>query len=195
VEFYIDGQYLGSDSNTPWSLSTTIPSSVSRGVHTLKAVAYDDIDNSGSDTVTIQLSAEAGSENLELIDPKNGQTIERKSETYTVVVSLKAPETYRSVSVYAEDLSTGSTSLAGQTLDPESPFLTFEWALPASGTWALSARAISDDGSTELSTAGVLVEIVPADSSSEEPASESTEGEETSEEENIFIPETDLNLF
>ena len=194
AEFYIDGQYLGSDSNSPWSLATTIPSSISRGVHTLKVVAYDDIDNSGSDTVTIQLNADAGSESLELIDPKNGQTIERQSETYTVVVSLKDPEGYRSVSLYAEDLSTGSTTLASQTLDPSSPFLTFDWSLPASGTWALSAKAISDDGSTELSTAGVLVEIVPASEPPPTETTEPTEGEPATEE-TIFIPDTDLNLF
>src|SRR3989339_434971 len=181
AEFYIDGQYLGSDSNSPWSLATTIPSSISRGVHTLKVVAYDDIDNSGSDTVTIQLNADAGSESLELIDPKNGQTIERQSETYTVVVSLKDPEGYRSVSLYAEDLSTGSTTLASQTLDPSSPFLTFDWSLPASGTWALSAKAISDDGSTELSTAGVLVEIVPASEPPPTETTEPTEGEPATE--------------
>ncbi|MCR4313876.1 MAG: transglycosylase domain-containing protein [Candidatus Uhrbacteria bacterium] len=194
VEFYIDGQYLGSDTNSPWSLSTTIPSSVSRGVHTLKAVAYDDIDNTGSDTVTIELNADAGNENLELIDPKNGQTIERLSETYTVVVSLENPDDYRSVSVYAEDLSTGSTSLAEQTLSPSSPFLTFEWALPTSGTWALTARAISDDGSKELSTAGVLVEIVEASPSTSEPATDGPTDTPTTEEE-IFIPDTNLNLF
>jgi len=163
-------------------------------VHTLKVVAYDDIDNSGSDTVTIQLNADAGSESLELIDPKNGQTIERQSETYTVVVSLKDPEGYRSVSLYAEDLSTGSTTLASQTLDPSSPFLTFDWSLPASGTWALSAKAISDDGSTELSTAGVLVEIVPASEPPPTETTEPTEGEPATEE-TIFIPDTDLNLF
>ncbi|MBI4435478.1 transglycosylase domain-containing protein, partial [Candidatus Uhrbacteria bacterium] len=194
TEFYIDGQYLGSDARSPFSLSTTIPSSISRGVHTLKVVAYDDIDNSGSDTVTIQLNADAGSESLELIDPKNGQTIERKSETYTVVVSLKSPEEYRSVSLYAEDLSTGSTTLAGQTLNPSSPFLTFDWSLPASGTWALSARAISDDGSTELSTAGVLVEIVATSETAPTESPESAQGEPATDE-NIFIPETDLNLF
>jgi penicillin-binding protein 1C len=194
VEFYIDGQYLGSDTSLPWSFSTTIPSSISRGVHTLKAVAYDDIDNSGSDTTTINLTSEAGSASLELIDPKNGQTIERNNNTYTVVVSLMHPEDYRSVSVYVEDLSSGSTSFAGQSLNPSSPFLTFEWSLPSSGTWALSARAISDDGGTTLSTAGVLVEIVEGSSSpvTEEPGKEPDE--ETAEE-NIFIPETDLNLF
>jgi penicillin-binding protein 1C len=193
VEFYIDGQYLGSDTSSPWSLSTTIPSSISRGVHTLKTIAYDDIDNTGSDTVTIELNADAGSDSLEIIDPKNGQTIERVSERYTVVVSLEDPEDYQSISVYAEDLSDGSTTLAGQTLNPSSPFLTFDWTLPASGTWALSARAISDDGATELSTAGVLVEVVEASTSNE--SIEEPADEESGEEENIFVPETDLNLF
>lgn len=192
VEFYIDGQYLGSDTSSPWNLSTNIPSSISRGVHTLKVVAYDDIDNSGSDTVTIQLNADAGSEMLELIDPKNGQTIERTKDTYAIIVSLNDPEEYRSVSVYAEDLSSGSKSLVSQVLDPGSPFLTFEWTLPASGTWSLSARAVSDDGDTELSTAGMVVEIVELSSTSE-PTEESTTEEVA--EENIFVPDTDLNLF
>lgn len=194
VEFYIDGRYLGSDTNSPWNLSTTIPSSISRGVHTLKAVAYDDIDNAGSDTVTIELNADADSESLELIDPKNGQTIERTSETYTIVVSLKNPDNYRSASVYTEDLSNGSISLARQTLNPSSPFLTFEWTLPASGTWALWTRAISNDGGTELSTAGVLVEIVATEDEEVAPGFSQGESEETPEED-IFIPETDLNLF
>ncbi|MCR4314227.1 MAG: penicillin-binding transpeptidase domain-containing protein, partial [Candidatus Uhrbacteria bacterium] len=194
VEFYIDGQYLGSDTSSPWSLSTTIPSSISRGVHTLKTVAYDDIDNTGSDTVTIKLNTDAGSESLELIDPKNGQTIERKSESYTIVVSLKDPENYRSISVYSEDLSNGSTSLVGQMPDPSSPFLSFEWTLPASGTWALWARAVSKDDSTELSTAGVLVEIVEASSTTSDPAEEEPTEEETTEGD-IFVPDTDLNLF
>jgi len=194
TEFYIDGQYLGSDSSSPFSLSTTIPSSISRGVHTLKVIAYDDIDNAGSDTVTIQLNADAGSASLELIDPKNGQTIEPSSETYTIVISLTNPEDYRSASVSAEDLSTGAVTVVGQILDPTSPFLTFDWTLPESGTWALSARAVSDDGSTELSTAGVLVEIVASKNATpeEEPP---TEDDGAVIDEDIFIPESDLNLF
>ncbi|NQV90643.1 transglycosylase domain-containing protein [Candidatus Uhrbacteria bacterium] len=196
TEFYIDGQYLGSDASSPFSLSTSIPSSIGRGVHTLKVIAYDDIDNTGSDTVSFQLNADAGSESLELIDPKNGQTIERTNETYTIVVSLKNPEDYSSVTVYAEDLSTGSVTVAGQVLDPTSPFLTFDWALPASGTWALSARSVSDDGATELSTTGVLVEIVPSGTTEEAPPEDTSTPEDTPIiDENIFTPESDLNLF
>lgn len=192
VEFYLDGQYLGSDASSPFGSSITIPSSIGRGVHTLKAVAYDDIDNAGSDTVTIQVNTDAESSKLELIDPKNGQTIERSSDLYTVVVSLQDPENYRSVSIYAEDRASGATALIAQTLNPSSPFLTFDWSLPISGAWALSARALSDDGSTELSTAGVLVEIVAG---REEEKVEEVQEVQEGEEESIFIPETDLDLF
>jgi penicillin-binding protein 1C len=192
-EFYVDGVYLGSDGSSPFTITKTLPNSMGRGVHTLKVIAYDDIDNTGSDTVTVSVESEGSDTTFELIDPKNGQTIETTSATYTVVVSIDDPEAYRSVSVYAESLGSGSQELVGQTLNPGSPFLTFEWTLPGSGTWALSARAISDDGSDELSTAGVLVEVVANESTTKETTEESTDTE--GEEENIFVPETDLNLF
>lgn len=205
AEFYIDGQYLGSDSSQPFSLSTTLPSSVGRGIHTIKAIAYDDIDNAGSDTVTIQVESEGSDTSFELIDPKNGQTIDRTSETYTIVVSIDDPESYLSVSVYAQSLGSGSEELIGQTLNPSSPFLTFDWTLPTSGTWALSARAISDDGSTELSTAGTLIEVVakeddvdpgfPSERTSDGLTGSQGDAEELENETEIFFPETDLNLF
>ncbi|MBI5794448.1 transglycosylase domain-containing protein [Candidatus Uhrbacteria bacterium] len=190
AEFYIDGQYLGSDSSSPFSLTTSLPSSVGRGVHTVKAIAYDDIDNAGSDTVTITVNSEGSDTSFELIDPKNGQTIEYSSATYTVVVSIDDPESYRSVGVYAQGLGSSSETLVGQTLNPSSPFLTFDWTLPTSGTWALSARAVSDDGS-ELSTAGTLVEIT----AQEETPTDETTGDNPDDTTEIFIPDSDLNLF
>ncbi|MBI4438255.1 penicillin-binding protein [Candidatus Uhrbacteria bacterium] len=184
AEFFVDGLFLGSDARAPFSLSATLPSAVGRGVHTLKAIAYDDIDNAGSDTVVITVESEGSDTSFELIDPKNGQTIERSSATYTIVVSIDDPDSYRSVSVYAQSLSTGQETLVGQTLNPSSPFLTFDWTLPESGTWALSARAASSDGSAELTTAGTLVEIVAQE--------ESSSGDGGA---GLFIPESDLNLF
>lgn len=162
TEFFINGQYLGSDDSSPFSLSSSIPSSISRGVHTLKVIAYDDIENVGTDTVSIQINSEGDQESLELIDPKNGQTIERTKNTYTIVVSLENPELYQSVSVYSETLGNGVQELIGQIQNPGSPFLTFEWILPESGNWALSARAVSKTGSDSLSTAGSMVKIIPS---------------------------------
>ena len=188
IEFYMDGVYLGSDTSSPFKLSTTIPSSIDRGVHTIKAVAYDDIDNAGSDTVSIEVTSEGTAGAFELIDPGNGQTIERTSDTYTVVVSLENPSNYTDLMVYAEALESGSRELVGSNSNPSAPFITMDWTLPESGTWALSAQA--KDGSETVVTAGILVEIIPAQASAET-TEESTEGEAAE----IYIPDSSLDIF
>ena len=188
VEYYIDGLYLGSDSSSPYTLNTSIPSSIDRGVHTLKVVAYDDVDNSGSDTVNIEVQTDGSASSFELIDPNNGQTIERNEDTYTVVLSLQNPTDYSRVRLYAEPLGGGTRETAGTVTNPSSPFVTIDWALPDSGTWALSAEATGKDGAEPALTAGVLVEVIPTDT-----AEESGEGDEESEE--IFVPEGTLDLF
>ncbi len=190
VEFYIDGLYLGSDSSSPYRLSATVPSSVSRGVHSLKAVAYDDVDNSSSDSITIELNTDGSDTTFEILDPKNGQTIERTSDIYTLVVSLQDPENFREVRVYAEPLGGGSRQLVDMQSYPSSPFLTIDWELPEEGTWALSAQATETDGGDTLVTAGILVEIEPADVPAEETTE--TEGEEGGE---VYTPDSSLDLF
>jgi membrane peptidoglycan carboxypeptidase len=199
VEFYIDGQYLGSDTRSPYKLVTDIPSSIGRGVHSIKAIAYDDVDNAGSDTVSINIEEDAGAALLEIIDPNNGQTIERTDETYTIVLSLEDPDKYQSITVYAEELSTGSRSTVGEVVNPDSPFLTLEWNLPTTGTWALSATAT--DGDSQLSTAGSLVTITDPNETTEETSEETEEapeeGAETEENatEEVFVADEELNLF
>ena len=196
TEFFIDGKYLGSDSSSPFTLSTPIPSSISRGVHTLKAIAYDDIENVGTDTISIQINTERGQETLELIDPKNGQTIERTKNIYTIVVSIENPELLQSVSVYSETLGNGFQELIGQILNPSSPFLTFDWVLPESGTWALSARAVSKTGLDSLSTAGSIVKIVPSPEQKTIQTQENTTSEETTETDSeILLPTEEIKLF
>lgn len=189
VEFYIDGLYLGSDSSAPYSLSTLIPSSISRGVHSLKAVAYDDIENSGSDSVTIELATDGSGTALELLDPKNGQIIERTSDTYTIVLSLKDPEDYSEVRVYTEPLGGGSRQVVSLIAYPTSPFLTMDWTLPEDGTWSLSAQATKRSGGDQLVTSGVLVSILPSNQPTD---SEDDVSEESDE---IYIPEGSLDLF
>jgi membrane peptidoglycan carboxypeptidase len=189
VEYYLDGLYLGSDTNAPYTLSTIIPSSIDRGVHTLKAVAYDDIDNTGADTVNIEVQTDGGGSAFDVIDPSNGQSIERSADTYTVVLSLQDPSNYSRVRLYAEPLGGGSSQTVGTVTNPSSPFLTIDWGLPDDGIWALSAEAILKDGGSSAVTAGILVEVIAVEASEEE----TVEGEEESEE--IFVPESSLELF
>lgn len=159
VEYYLDGDFLGADTGEPWRLSTTIPDTVSRGYHTLKAVAYDDVGNSGADSIGIRVNSDATASSFEIVDPKSGQTIERAGTTYTVVASLGSPGDYSSVSLYAQRIGSGSKSLIETKFDPESPYVTFTWTLPEDGDWAVSAEASPKSGENRIQTIGAIVHL------------------------------------
>lgn len=156
VEFFLDGYYLDSDYRAPYEVKTIIPNTVERGRHTLKAIAYDDIDNSNSDSVGIRINLDAEGSPFSIIDPVNGQTIEKIGENYTVALSLQNPTSYDTVSLYGEELG-GHKMLIGSVQNPASPFITIDWLLPPSGTWALSAEA--EGSEIKLGTPWTLVYI------------------------------------
>jgi len=158
VEFYLDGYYLGSDSRLPYEMNLTIPNTIERGYHTLKAVAYDDIDNTGSNSVGIKINSEAASADFSIIDPINGQSIERTQETYTLAFSLQNPTNYSSIFVYAEEVGGLGQTLIGSIPSPASPIITIPWTLPVSGTWVIAARAENVGGAIE--TPGTMVYVI-----------------------------------
>ncbi|MFH1253055.1 MAG: transglycosylase domain-containing protein [Candidatus Uhrbacteria bacterium] len=161
VEFYLDGYYLDSDSRAPFEITVTIPNTTERGYHTIKAVAYDDIDNTGSDSVGIKINTDAAAADFSIIDPVNGQTLGRSQEIYSIALSLQNPEDFDFVSVYTEKVGGQGKSLLQIISSPSSPFITLPWTLPEPGSWVLSAHA--EGSGIDLDTPGTTVIINPAD--------------------------------
>lgn len=159
VEYYLDEFFIGSSKMAPFDAILTIPNTISKGIHSLKAVAYDDIDNNASDVVSIQTNAETQENIISLIDPKNGQIIEKSAGIYTFVTSLKNPQSVSSVTIFAEQVGTQTKSIIGHFTNPTSPFITIDWNLPNSGKWVLSATAQSKSVSGVFTTGGNVVEI------------------------------------
>jgi membrane peptidoglycan carboxypeptidase len=193
VEFYLDGYFLGSDSRGPWRLSTAMPSTIDRGYHTLKAIAYDDVENSGSDTVGIRVNSDRAATAFQLIDPTARQTIERTVGEYTVVASIERPSDYASVSLYVQEIGKGGRAPVETKSNPSSPYVTFAWPLPEDGDWALTATAEPIGGGETLVTAGIVVSIIPA-SAAPEPEQTPAQGETVAEDaapEPVVLPPLD----
>lgn len=182
VEFYVDGLFIGSDESSPFGLSVTLPNSIERGFHSLKAVAYDDVENQGSTTVGFNVDESPSEAAIALVDPKNGQTIEKNGSTYPVVVSLKQPLRYSWLRVFADPIGAGARQLIGQQSSPSSVFPTFDWELPEPGSYALTAEGMTKDGEV-VKTAGVVVKITAASSQEQADGSE------------LFVPENQIELF
>jgi membrane peptidoglycan carboxypeptidase len=155
VEFYLDGYYLDNDTRAPYEVKTTIPNTTERGYHTIKAIAYDDVGNTGSDSVGITLESEKTGINFSIIDPVNGQTIEKTQDTYNIALSLEEPTNFNSIFIYAEEIGGSGRSLIASLSSPISPIISAAWTLPTSGTWVITAKA--EGASKNLESAGVLV--------------------------------------
>jgi len=159
IEYFLDDLFIGASSSSPFDTTLTIPSTTPKGIHSLKAVAYDNIDNSSSDTVSIQTTTEGQENILSLIDPKNGQVIDKTAGTYTVVASIKNPQSISTVTIFAEQIGTQAKSIIGQFSNPTSPFATVDWKIPDSGKWVLSANAKLKNAFDLVTTGGTVVEI------------------------------------
>jgi hypothetical protein len=174
----MDGYYLGSDTTKPFTLSLILPNNITRGYHTLKVVAYDDVDNSASISFGVQVLADPSSSQVEIVDPKNSQLIERTQDTYTVVTYLEDPSLYRSLSLYQKSLGQSGADRLTTIESPTSPYQTFSWTLPEDGIWILYVVARLESGGS-VQTAGVVIRVQSSSSLQEE----------------VFVEDSPLNPF
>ncbi|MFA5133334.1 MAG: PBP1A family penicillin-binding protein [Patescibacteria group bacterium] len=77
VEYFIDNNLVFTAQSSPFYGLVTIPSDVGKGFHLLKAVAYDDIDNSNSHEIYINFvsGATVSSGDFSWISPQNNSVI------------------------------------------------------------------------------------------------------------------------
>lgn len=76
VEYYINNQLLKNITSPPFSLNVFIEDpAIQTGSYTLKAIAYDDIDNSNSASIELNMQLPAAPPTLTWVSPTAGQTI------------------------------------------------------------------------------------------------------------------------
>ncbi len=146
VEYSVDGTFIVSSASTNGA-TLTLPSWVGKGKHTLKATIYDDVDNSDSDEVEINVTEGGTSANFRITNPFSGQTIEKTSPTYAIALEIPHPEDLVSIHVTATNLWTGESMVAGESNDPQS-VTTVNWTLPSAAQYSLSATGTTKDGDT-----------------------------------------------
>lgn len=144
VEYSIDGTFVTSSSN-PSGTTINLPGWVGTGKHTLKATVYDDVDNSASDEVSIDVTEGGTNASFRITNPFAGQTIEKTAPTYSIALEIPNSEAYSSISVTATNLWTGEVMLVGESNDPQA-VTSITWTLPAAAQYSLAASAKANDG-------------------------------------------------
>ena len=158
VEYRLDGSYVATSSFYPFSARFEAPPSFGAGSHTLSATAYDDVDNSQTDEASVSLGEPSRVAAIEIMDPLDGQEIEKTGESFSVSLQVRNPTRFSAISLFAAPRKTGARQLVGSVLHPTSPFLTIVWNLPADGDWILTATGETPDNKPET-TAGLIVHL------------------------------------
>jgi 1A family penicillin-binding protein len=150
VEYTVDGVYVTTSFSTNGA-TITLPGWVKQGSHSFAATVYDDVDNNATATAIINV-LEAGSQgSFTITNPFNGQTIEKSSPTYAVIVEIPRASDYVSLTVTARNVLTGATTTVG-TISTPPAIASVAWTLPAAGDYTLEAEAMSGTGQVLEST-------------------------------------------
>lgn len=182
IEYYIDDLFLGVSSNSSSDITFSLPSSIKKGLHSLKVVAYDDIDNNTSDSISLQTTLESSENILTIIDPKNNQQINKNGTSYTVVTSIKNPQDVSALKLFVQKATSPNKIILGEVMNPSSSFVTLDWNIQESGIWIISAEAKVKNSTETLSTAGTVVTV------------NNTLGSEDTQS-TIYNPQNSLDLF
>ncbi|OGL72665.1 hypothetical protein A3D69_02205 [Candidatus Uhrbacteria bacterium RIFCSPHIGHO2_02_FULL_54_11] len=116
------------------------------------------MDNSQTDEASVSLGEPSRVAAIEIMDPLDGQEIEKTGESFSVSLQVRNPTRFSAISLFAAPRKTGARQLVGSVLHPTSPFLTIVWNLPADGDWILTATGETPDNKPET-TAGLIVHL------------------------------------
>ncbi|MBU0531232.1 MAG: PBP1A family penicillin-binding protein [Candidatus Uhrbacteria bacterium] len=173
IEYYLDGFYLTTSYRSDGHAMTTIPNTIDRGQHTLRAIAYDDVDNSAIHEININIDSDPAASKFDFHSPQNNEQIDPVAATYSVVLELSDPSQYEFVTLYYGAFGTYPAEVIGTVESPSSPFITLDWTLPGTGNYALRARADAVGDGTDLSSPTILVHVgQAAEQPTEEPVTE-----------------------
>lgn len=162
VEYYIDGKLItvGFD---PSGTRVSLPSWVGTGNKDLKVIAYDDVDNSDEDSVSVSVREGGVSNGLSITNPFNNQEIEQSEEPYTVVVEASGSSgNLDFLTVSVQNLWTGKATIIGEDSHPGS-FNSFAWTPSEPGQYLVSASGRTDQGTVDASPVIVIVKAKAPD--------------------------------
>ncbi len=146
VEYFVDGTLVRVDEN-PSGVTLQLPTWVGSGSRTLTVTAYDDVENSGTDEIKIDIQNGEVVRGISITNPFNLQTIEKSDQPYSIIIESQNIADLTSLTLSARNLWTGAESVIGEVSNPQS-ITSFSWTLPDEAHYVLSARATRQNGQT-----------------------------------------------
>jgi len=141
VEYYLEGVYLGKSTRYPWDAVLNIPSIFNKGFYTLSAVAYNRVDQTSVQEITINIQSEGTALSIEWKRPS--ANIGYKQSSFPIFIDARLNENrgVSSVEIYAVPKK-GEAILIDSLKNPRTKGVSVSWMTPPEkGEYTLQAIA------------------------------------------------------
>jgi len=147
VEYYLNNHLLKNVTNAPFDLEVFLEDpNIRSGFYTLKAIAYDDLDNNKSDEIELNFQLEALPAVLSWAKPTNNQSLKTKDFPYSIKVDLNNSLSLQKIDLYYET-EDGQTNYINTIRQFPGNQLNTQWlTAPPVGSYKLYAEITNNDG-------------------------------------------------
>lgn len=157
LSFALDGDTFAQQSSQLFNTPLTIPNRFVRGFHTLRVTASDDVGNSASASVVINITADLLPVNMQWISPA-GTSVGRSLFPLNLQFTLDDPKSVQSVALSVIN-SSGVSTIIGSISSPSLPNLTIPWTTaPSRGTYQLVTTFTFGAGETQTDQRTITVQ-------------------------------------
>lgn len=139
VEYSLDGITLATAGSYPWDSVVTLPSTYGRGFYTLRATAFDDIESSGSQDITINVTSDGWPLKLDWLRPTSDITYRQRAFPIYVDTTLSERAGIARVDIIARPAE-GEDIFLGSLSHPATNGVSVTWSTaPDTGVYRLIA--------------------------------------------------------
>lgn len=153
VEYYLNDQRIATVKTPPFDLENfQISNNFLNGSYTLKAISYDDVDNSNSSEIKIHLNAETIPTTINWLLPQNNSSYYASSFPLTLKASISDTFGIQEINFYSKNLETQETKLIYTTYDFLGGTFTAKWGADViPGKYELYIESVSEEGEKNYS--------------------------------------------
>ncbi len=148
VEYYLDNALIQTKTTTPFSLNYSLSSYFVKGYHTLRAVAFDDVDNSNEAQVEVNVLLDVQEPNVVWQNLSNGQVINSGDMPIQVRFQLTDLLASRKVNIMQRQVSSGQINMVSSLILPQITDVSFSLEeIFEKGEYELFAEIVDPNGS------------------------------------------------
>jgi len=160
VEYYLNDQLMKNVTASPFKLEVFIRDpQVKSGFYTLKAIAYDDVDNNRSDQIDLNFQLPSINSIFTWTDPISNTTLTSDDFPYTIGADLDETSNIKKIDLYYQDES-GRTRYISTAYQFPGDKLISQWLnAPNAGTYKLYAEITNKSDGYSYQTEKITVVV------------------------------------